>query len=222
VKNIPASSVLTVSQFFLVLFRNHGTAKLMQALSQWAETVSGQFPKEPNEINSRFRAMLTGLLHGCFEDNHSRQLRYQYLLSREFIKTPNIKLKMTIFLDELEQFFHKLENERTLYFKVMEFLETISQEELRNLTVETISDQFSLSRSHFSRKFQEEADISAHSAITNEKLKRAFDQLCEGTPVNEVAESLGFAKSEHFRDLFKKRYGMVPSLARKVEEKKVP
>ena len=219
-ENIPASSVLTVSQFFLVLFRNHGTAKLIEALSLWAETVSGQFREDHNEINSRFRAMLTGLLHGCFQDDPSRQLRYQYLLSREFIKIPETELKMKMFLNELEQFFHKLENETTLYFQVTEFLESLSQEELRSLTVDTIADRFSLSRSHFSRKFQKEADISAHSVITNEKLKRAFNLLCKGDRVNEVAESLGFAKNEHFRELFKKRYGMVPSLARKDEENK--
>lgn len=213
-KNIPASSVLTVSNFFLVLFRNHGTSKLMEALAQWATTIVQQFPEDPDEVDSRLRAMLAGLLFGCFEDDPSRQLRYQYLLSAEFIKLREIDRKRQVFLEELEQFFHNLENERTLYYRVMEYLESKTNDELRCVTVETMADAFALSRSHFSKKFQEEADFSAHSAITNEKLKRAFDLLSDGSPVHEVARTLGFAKIGHFRDVFKKRYGMLPSLAR--------
>jgi AraC-like DNA-binding protein len=81
----------------------------------------------------------------------------------------------------------------------------------RNISVEEMAKHMNLSRSHFTRLFSEEMNVTPRKYLEDLRLKTAIELLFdEQFNVKEAASSCGFSDENYFCRLFKKRYGLSP------------
>jgi len=79
--------------------------------------------------------------------------------------------------------------------------------------VESFSRDIGMSRVGLYYKLKALTDLSVQEFIFSMRLKRAAQLLKEsGLTVTEVAYQVGFKDSSHFTKLFKKQFGMPPSV----------
>ena len=83
-------------------------------------------------------------------------------------------------------------------------------------TVAWCAGQFNLSPNYFGEMVKRQTHITAQEYIHGKILEKAKAMLLHSDqPVNEIAEQLGFAYSNHFTRFFRTRTGMSPSDYRK-------
>lgn len=210
-KNIPASNVVTVCQFFLSQWKYRGVDAFRRGVEEWAQSVVRQFEDQPQEMARRFQAMAHGLLSEVFPDQPNVAMRGAYAIAQSVETQEGTEAKTQALVDALCRQLESRDNPSDLTSQVKDFLRNRSNSELRRITVETLADQFQLHRSQLSRRFQAETGQSVHDAITSEKLQRAFVLLQSGAKTVETRRELGFAKEDHFRKTFKERFGILPS-----------
>jgi AraC-like DNA-binding protein len=91
-------------------------------------------------------------------------------------------------------------------------LEQIEQRYAESLDVDTLARTASMSRYHFSRRFQEELGVSPYAYLQQWRLARAAELLKGGrSAVTEAAYSCGFSDLGRFGRKFRQRYGCAPS-----------
>ena len=118
------------------------------------------------------------------------------------------RLFMTLF-GEIPEFHNKLniENEGR-FFELTQFLRDNLH---RDIPVKEMAEIMNLSRSHFTRLFQEEMNTSPRTYLADLRLKTAIELLFnEPLSVKEVAAHCGFNDENYFCRLFKKHYGLSP------------
>lgn len=83
-------------------------------------------------------------------------------------------------------------------------------------TVAWCAEQFGLSPNYFGEMVKRQTHITAQEYIHGKLLEKAKAMLLHSNqPVNEIAEQLGFAYSNHFTRFFRAKTGMSPSEYRK-------
>lgn len=112
--------------------------------------------------------------------------------------------------------------ERTLRTNMMESLEYIQENFVdRNLSVETVSEQFNMSISYFSKLFKESTGVNFPEYVNELRLNRA-NEILKNNPnvsVKRAAEVSGFGSLSYFSTQFKKKYGISPSQMKMIIEK---
>ncbi len=106
------------------------------------------------------------------------------------------------------------ESEETSYVsdpKFDEIIRYINMNITRELTVDSISSKFFISRSYFMHRFKEVTGYSVHNYITEKRLIRVVEKLKRGVPVLEAAHESGFKDYTVFYRNFKKMYGYCPN-----------
>lgn len=95
----------------------------------------------------------------------------------------------------------------------------IEQHYSKKISIEEISEVFSISTPTVYRKFSEYFGISPKNYINNVRLMHAavFLETSENT-VGEICDMVGFSDAFYFSKLFKKKYGISPSEYRKTME----
>jgi len=103
----------------------------------------------------------------------------------------------------------------------VEFLDSITDYIRLNLqneiSLQSVAEAFSISRSHLSRIFKEGKGMSFQDFVVSEKFVRAAELLVENADesITVISRSLGYFDLAYFSKLFKARYGMTPSQYRK-------
>ena len=85
------------------------------------------------------------------------------------------------------------------------------------ISLDQIAENMYLSPFYISKIFKSETGDTPIRHLINIRLEKARELLesgCEGS-IQEVAASVGYDDAYHFSKLFKKRYGISPSQARK-------
>lgn len=86
-----------------------------------------------------------------------------------------------------------------------------------SLSIELLAGLVDLSPTHFARAFRESTGQPPHRFITTLRLERARDALLEpGASLATVAARFGFSDHSHFTRLFKERFGLAPSIYRRL------
>ncbi len=99
--------------------------------------------------------------------------------------------------------------------RIVEIISYI-QNDYKNVTLDTLSEEFHLSKPYLSKYIREKAGMTFQDVVKKERLKKARTLLREtGHTVEAVAEEVGYDNVEHFNRLFKKTYGMTPVQYRK-------
>lgn len=80
-----------------------------------------------------------------------------------------------------------------------------------DLSVDSISSHFFISKSYLMHKFKDETGYSLHNYVLQKRLLYAKDLLMEDIPVIEVSERCGFNDYSTFLRAFKKMFHALPS-----------
>lgn len=108
-------------------------------------------------------------------------------------------------------------SEVTLSERVLSLVKELDDNQMKDISVTFIANELNIDRSHLSREFRSQKNITLHSFIIQEKMRRAADLLnssCE-MKVSKISLKMGFCSSIHFSRVFKKHFGVVPSKFRK-------
>lgn len=99
--------------------------------------------------------------------------------------------------------------------RIVEIISFI-QNDYKNVTLETLSETFHLSKPYLSKYIKEKAGITFQEVVKGERMKKARALLQEtNQTVETVAAEVGYENVEHFNRLFKKSYGITPVQYRK-------
>jgi AraC-like DNA-binding protein len=95
----------------------------------------------------------------------------------------------------------------------MEELMGFINENLRgDLSLDRLSQEFYISKSHLMHKFKSVAGCTAHGYILQKRLILAADLIKNGMPVTEACEQSGFSDYTAFLKAFKKMFGTTPKM----------
>lgn len=93
---------------------------------------------------------------------------------------------------------------------------TFIQKNYADVTLETLSEYFHLSKPYLSKYIKEKAGMTFQDAVKAERMKKACLLLKETVKtVEAIATEVGYENVEHFNRLFKKTYGITPIQYRK-------
>ena len=99
--------------------------------------------------------------------------------------------------------------------RIVEIISYI-QNDYKNVTLETLSETFHLSKPYLSKYIKERAGAAFQEVVKEERMKKAKTLLREtNQTVEAVAAEVGYENVEHFNRLFKKSYGITPVQYRK-------
>lgn len=79
-----------------------------------------------------------------------------------------------------------------------------------DLSIDTLSSKFFISRYHLMHKFKIETGYTLHSYILEKRLSKSKDMLLEGKSIQEICTALNFNDYSNFMRQFKKRFGKSP------------
>ena len=90
------------------------------------------------------------------------------------------------------------------------------QKNYRSVTLKAISEEFFFTEQYLSKYIKENAGQNFKTILQNIRLEKALQYLDNGDmQVNQISELVGYQSTEHFVRLFKKQYGVSPSVYRK-------
>jgi len=94
-------------------------------------------------------------------------------------------------------------------------VERIEQDYARPLSLDHLASTAGMSSFHFARVFRELVGMPPHRYLTAVRLRHAVARLEQGATVSATALDVGFGSLGHFITAFRKRFGVVPSAARR-------
>lgn len=94
--------------------------------------------------------------------------------------------------------------------RIVEIISFI-QKNYVDVTLDTLSDSFHLSKPYLSKYIKEKAGMTFQEVVREERMRRAKSMLKETSQtVETIAANVGYENVEHFNRLFKKAYGLTP------------
>ena len=94
-------------------------------------------------------------------------------------------------------------------------VQLIETDYARGLTLGDLASAAGLSTFYFARAFQRFLGVPPHRYLTGVRLRHAARMLDEGAAVTFTCYECGFGSLSHFVTAFRKRFGVVPSAARR-------
>jgi AraC-like DNA-binding protein len=92
-----------------------------------------------------------------------------------------------------------------------------------NITMDSLSNEFYISKYHLSREFKKHTGITLYRFIVKKRLIRSKELILEDLPITSVYERCGFGDYSNFFRAFKCEYGITPKkfyeLMTEVEDK---
>jgi transcriptional regulator GlxA family with amidase domain len=101
--------------------------------------------------------------------------------------------------------------------RVLSLVSGLDDNRMKDISVTFIAKELNIDRSHLSREFRSQRNVTLHSFIIQEKMRRAAHLLDSSREmkVSNISHQMGFCSSIHFSRVFKKHFGIVPSKYRK-------
>lgn len=97
--------------------------------------------------------------------------------------------------------------EKSLYRSLVDYIEENLE---KSLTLESLSEQFYVSKYHIAHIFKENAGLSIHQYITKKRLKACGEAIVGNGIIREVYLLYGFGDYSSFYRAFRKEYGISP------------
>jgi AraC-like DNA-binding protein len=99
-----------------------------------------------------------------------------------------------------------------LYRRIVQAKLFIDRHYAEQVDLAQIADEACFSRFHFTRLFKNSYGKTPHHYLTKVRMDNAQHLLAQGVPVFEVCFRVGFDSSTSFAALFKKHFGVSPSV----------
>jgi AraC family transcriptional regulator len=95
-------------------------------------------------------------------------------------------------------------------------LELMNAELDADLSLSALAEESGYSRAYFMRMFKAEMGVTPHSYLLELRLRKAQEMVasCFATLI-DIALSCGFSSHTYFTEVFRRRFGIAPSLYRK-------
>lgn len=90
-------------------------------------------------------------------------------------------------------------------------LQYINHNLKEDMSVETLSARYYVSKYHLMRKFKQETGYTLHNYIVNKRLLMARTLISNGMPVTKAAQESGFAEYSTFSRAYRKQFKTNPS-----------
>lgn len=152
------------------------------------------------QIQQNIRAQLSKLLEFENYKGLDRDLLYKSYIIELIIQLNNLVLN-----DESN--FDIDVTKSNLIDGVVEYINNHLNEDL---TIDTISKEFYLSKFHLSREFKKYTGTTIHKYIIQKKLIEAKELILKNHPINSVYKQSGFGDYSNFFRAFKNEYGISP------------
>lgn len=95
--------------------------------------------------------------------------------------------------------------------KIVEMIHYINDHLKEELSIESISSHFYLSKYHMMRKFKEETGYSMHQYIVEKRILAARNMILSGTPATTACMECGFKDYSTFSRAYRKLLNRIPS-----------
>jgi two-component system response regulator YesN len=97
-----------------------------------------------------------------------------------------------------------------------EIIKYMAEHCCEDITADSVSRHFSISRSKLNKDFSNQLSISFHDILTEMKISKACYLLKnDSISISEISDELGFKDESYFFTFFKRNTGMTPSQFRK-------
>lgn len=149
-----------------------------------------------------------------FNSVQSKFLRLiEEMKGNRFGKKAQIPLYVNDLILHLNRIFYEQKNpaskkeETALYQAVSLYIEEHLEEDL---SLDTLSQKFYVSKYHIAHIFKENLGMSIHQYITKKRLRLCQDAIRGAIPITEAYQTFGFGDYSSFYRAFKKEYGISP------------
>lgn len=156
------------------------------------------------QINFKTFSSLTGILVEILEEMAKEDFGSQRIADN-LLQNLLIVLARGYFIDD------QIKSSKNFMDKLISYIDAHLGDDL---SLETLSERFFISKYHLSRTFRKTLGVSVHQYILKKRLKAAVGLLVSPKDLMQIGEMCGFSDYSSFFRAFKKEYGESPAAYR--------
>ena len=153
-------------------------------------------------LQEKMKDILFELENSAKSDEYGREILTQSLFLQFMVYLNRIFLEKQYIFDNKSYTFDS---------QIASILQYINHNLKEDLSVETLSARYYVSKYHLMRKFKQETGYTLHNYIVNKRLLMARTLISNGMPVTKAAQESGFAEYSTFSRAYRKQFKTNPS-----------
>ena len=153
-------------------------------------------------LQEKMKDILFELENSAKSDEYGREILTQSLFLQFMVYLNRIFLEKQYIFDKKSYTFDS---------QIACILQYINHNLKEDLSVETLSARYYVSKYHLMRKFKQETGYTLHNYIVNKRLLMARTLISNGMPVTKAAQESGFAQYSTFSRAYRKQFKTNPS-----------
>ena len=153
-------------------------------------------------LQEKMKDILFELDNSAKSDEYGRETLTQSLFLQFMVYLNRIFLEKQYIFDKKSYTFDS---------QIASILQYINHNLKEDLSVETLSARYYVSKYHLMRKFKQETGYTLHNYIVNKRLLMARTLISNGMPVTKAAQESGFAEYSTFSRAYRKQFKTNPS-----------
>ena len=153
-------------------------------------------------LQEKMKDILFELENSAKSDEYGREILTQSLFLQFMVYLNRIFLEKQYIFDKKSYTFDS---------QIASILQYINHNLKEDLSVETLSARYYVSKYHLMRKFKQETGYTLHNYIVNKRLLMARTLISNGMPVTKAAQESGFTEYSTFSRAYRKQFKTTPS-----------
>ena len=153
-------------------------------------------------LQEKMKDILFELENSAKPDEYGKEILTQSLFLQFMVYLNRIFLEKQYIFDKKSYTFDS---------QIASILQYINHNLKEDLSVETLSARYYVSKYHLMRKFKQETGYTLHNYIVNKRLLMARTLISNGMPVTKAAQESGFAEYSTFSRAYRKQFKTTPS-----------
>ena len=153
-------------------------------------------------LQEKMKDILFELENSAKSDEYGKEIPTQSLFLQFMVYLNRIFLEKQYIFDKKSYTFDS---------QIASILQYINHNLKEDLSVETLSARYYVSKYHLMRKFKQETGYTLHNYIVNKRLLMARTLISNGMPVTKAAQESGFAEYSTFSRAYRKQFKTNPS-----------
>ena len=153
-------------------------------------------------LQEKMKDILFELENSAKSDEYGKEILTQSLFLQFMVYLNRIFLEKQYIFDKKSYTFDS---------QIASILQYINHNLKEDLSVETLSARYYVSKYHLMRKFKQETGYTLHNYIVNKRLLMARTLISNGMPVTKAAQESGFAEYSTFSRAYRKQFKTTPS-----------